>query len=158
MSSQNEAGPSGYQKSDPGWKYNYLVDPKDKNSVTCKFCKKVTNCGIYRAKTHQIGGNRNVRACNLCPKEVQDELRAYMNKQKLKKTIEGLFDVGGEELEDEDVLEIPSPQNKRKKINVKGPMDLYVNKGKGKKVQTSIHDTCDKEIRGRTIQAIAAFF
>ncbi|KAM0068762.1 hypothetical protein Hdeb2414_s0002g00076731 [Helianthus debilis subsp. tardiflorus] len=65
---------------------------------------------------------------------------------------------GGEELEDEDVLEIPNPQNKRKKIIMKGPMDLYMNKGKGKKVQTSIHDACDKEIRGRTIQAIAAFF
>ncbi|XP_022031117.1 uncharacterized protein LOC110932064 [Helianthus annuus] len=61
MSSQNEAGLSEHRKSDSGWKYNYLVDPKDKNSITCKFCKKVTNGGIYRAKAHQIRGNRNVK-------------------------------------------------------------------------------------------------
>jgi hypothetical protein len=129
-SSQNGAGgPSEYRKSDPGWKYNFLVDPKDKNSVTCKFCKKVTNGGIFRAKAHQIGGNRNVRACHLCPKEVQDELRAYMTKQKMKKTNEGLFDAGDEDLEDDEVLEIPNPENKKKKINLKGPMDLYMNKG-----------------------------
>ena len=31
-------------------------------------------------------------------------------------------------------------------------------KAKGKKVQTSINDACDKQLRAKTIQKIAAFF
>lgn len=34
----------------------------------------------------------------------------------------------------------------------------FAEKGKGKLVQKSINDLCDKEMRGRTIQTIAAFF
>jgi hypothetical protein len=38
-------------KEDPAWVY-VIRDDKDKNKTTCKFCSKVMNGGIYRAKQH----------------------------------------------------------------------------------------------------------
>ncbi|KAD4585602.1 hypothetical protein E3N88_23203 [Mikania micrantha] len=129
MASQGgDAGPSEYKKIDIGWKHNYLANPNDKNAVTCKYCKKVTKGGIFRAKQHQIGGNKNVKDCAKCPQEVKDELKAHFLSQKAKKTNEGLHDME-DEAEDEDVMEIPDLQNKRKRPDVKGPIDLYMTKG-----------------------------
>ncbi|XP_022019609.2 uncharacterized protein LOC110919653 [Helianthus annuus] len=88
---------------------------------------------------------------------VKDELKAYVASQKAKKTNDGLVDLADEE-EDDEVIEIPTQQNKRQKTNVKGPLDVMWSKGKGKQVQTSIKDACNKEIRAQTIQSIAAFF
>ncbi|KAJ0716017.1 hypothetical protein HanPI659440_Chr13g0508031 [Helianthus annuus] len=92
-----------------------------------------------------------------CPQEVKDELKAYILSQKAKKTNDGLGDLADEQ-EDDEVIEIPAHQNKRQKTNVKGPLDEMFSKGKGKQVQTSIKDACNKEIRAKTIQSIAAFF
>ncbi|KAM0006186.1 hypothetical protein Hdeb2414_s0181g00825571 [Helianthus debilis subsp. tardiflorus] len=152
-----DAGPSEYRKTDPGWKYNFVVSSNDKNAITCKFCQKVTKGGIFRAKLHKIGGNRNVKDCSKCPQEVKEELKAYIISQKAKKTNEGLRDME-DEPEDDGVMEMPNLQNKRMKTNVKGPLDMYTTQGKGKTVQKNIKDAFDKEIRGRTIQTIAAFF
>ncbi|KAD4586628.1 hypothetical protein E3N88_24229 [Mikania micrantha] len=121
-------GPSEYKKIDIGWKHNYLANPNDKNAVTYKYCKKVTKRGIFRAKQHQIGGNKKVKDCAKCPQEVKDELKAHFLSQKAKKTNEGLHDME-DEAEDEDVMEIPDLQNKRKRPDVKGPIDLYMTKG-----------------------------
>ena len=38
------------KRKDPGWKYNYLANIEDKNTVTCLYCNKVTKGGIHRAK------------------------------------------------------------------------------------------------------------
>ncbi|KAK1407750.1 hypothetical protein QVD17_39376 [Tagetes erecta] len=174
--SKDHAESSSQSKKDPGWKYNYLKDDKDKNSVTCIFCMKVTTGGIFRAKLHQVGGNRNARACPKCPNDVKEELKAYIESQKSKKNFDGFNDLdfeqggfGDDEHDEDEVMERPNLQKKRTginiggidkkmKSNVKGPLDLYMKKGKGKAVQTSIHDACDKELRARTIQKIAAFF
>nr|DAD18909.1 TPA_asm: hypothetical protein HUJ06_020372 [Nelumbo nucifera] len=69
-------------RKDPGWKYCYLQDPKNTNTGTCKFCGKVTNGGIYRAKDHLIAGRRNVKVCTKCPKEVKEKILAYMHRKK----------------------------------------------------------------------------
>ncbi|XP_035832608.1 uncharacterized protein LOC110870299 [Helianthus annuus] len=131
MASQDD-GPSESRKTDPGWKYNHLRNPNDKNAVSCNFCKKITKGGIFRAKLHQIGGNRNVKSCTRCPQEVKDELKAYVASQKAKKTNDGLADLADEQ-EDDEVIEIPAHQNKRQKTtNVKGPLDVMFSKGKGK--------------------------
>ncbi|KAK9062892.1 hypothetical protein SSX86_020082 [Deinandra increscens subsp. villosa] len=109
MATDAAAGPSTVRSRDPGWKYNFLPNPLDKNSVVCMFYQKETN---------------------------GDEQESQ---------------------EDDEVMEIPDQKNKRKNTNVKGPLDLYMTR-KGKSVQKCINEACDKEIRGRTIQAIAAFF
>ncbi|KAI7728266.1 hypothetical protein M8C21_020908 [Ambrosia artemisiifolia] len=176
MASEGELASSQTRSNDPGWKYNILKDKNDKNSVTCIFCSKVTRGGIYRAKQHQIGGHRNAKACSKCPQNVKDELRAYVEIQKSKKNLDGFHDLDfeqggfGDDEEDEDeVMEIPNVQkkrtginiggvDKRKKSNVKGPLDLFMSKGKGKFVQTSINDACDKELRERMVQKLLRFF
>ncbi|XP_076889698.1 uncharacterized protein LOC143540556 [Bidens hawaiensis] len=62
-------------QQDLGWKYSYMTNLEDKNTLTCKFCHKDTNAGIFRLKFHLIGGNRNVKKCDKCPKEVKEELK-----------------------------------------------------------------------------------
>ncbi|KAL8265204.1 hypothetical protein R6Q59_023334 [Mikania micrantha] len=47
---------------------------------------------------------------------------------------------------------------KKKKENVKRLIDLFISKGKGKVIQSSINDACDKELQTRTIQMIVVFF
>ncbi|XP_076950168.1 uncharacterized protein LOC143623060 [Bidens hawaiensis] len=156
---------SSQSRKDPGWKYNYLKNLEDKNTVTCKFCHKDTKARIFRAKLHHIVGDRNVKECDKCPKEVKEELKAYIESQKSKKSNEGLRDMEFDYDDDEDdVVEISNSQNnkrpkiviskmaKKQKSNVKGPLDI------GKMLQTSNNDACDKEMRGRTIQKIVAFF
>uniref|UniRef100_A0A251U7W7 Zinc finger, BED-type n=1 Tax=Helianthus annuus TaxID=4232 RepID=A0A251U7W7_HELAN len=46
MASQDD-GPSESRKTDPGWKYNHLRNPNDKNAVSCNFCKKITKGGNF---------------------------------------------------------------------------------------------------------------
>ncbi|KAH7658191.1 Ribonuclease H-like protein [Dioscorea alata] len=62
----NEMGASSghvRNKKDPTWKYNFLSDPNDPNTVTYMFCPKITKGRIFRAKQHQIGNFRNAKSC-----------------------------------------------------------------------------------------------
>lgn len=137
---------SGGSRKDPGWKYA-TQNPNDKNSITCNFCQKVTNGGIYRAKQHLIGGQRNAKACAKCPDHVKEELREYMSKKKMEKEQEDMLlthmpdfdDIDDEDEDEDDVQEIDqrgkrvssskgsskSVQSKLKKPRQKGPMDAY---------------------------------
>ncbi|KAJ0668315.1 putative ribonuclease H-like superfamily, ubiquitin-conjugating enzyme/RWD [Helianthus annuus] len=166
---------SSQLRKDPGWKYNFNKDPHDPNCVTCVFSNFSTKGGIYLAKQHQIGGYRNAKAYTKCPTNARDELKAYVESQKAKKNV--IVDVFDdldfvEDEEDNEVIEISNVQKKRSGINIgggnkkmksntKGPIDMHVTRSKGNSTslrQTSINDACDKELRGRTIQTIAAFF
>ncbi|KAJ0827110.1 putative ubiquitin-conjugating enzyme E2, ribonuclease H-like superfamily [Helianthus annuus] len=166
---------SSQLRKDPGWKYNFNKDPHDPNCVTCVFSNFSTKGGIYLAKQHQIGGYRNAKAYTKCPTNARDELKAYVESQKAKKNvIADVFDDLDfvEDEEDNEVIEISNVQKKRSGINIgggnkkmksntKGPIDMHVTRSKGNSTslrQTSINDACDKELRGRTIQTIAAFF
>jgi hypothetical protein len=62
----------------PAWKYFILQDPKNTNDTTCVFCGKVVKGGIHRANGHLVGRDKNVSLCPKVPKDVQDELRAYV--------------------------------------------------------------------------------
>ncbi|KAI7727262.1 hypothetical protein M8C21_032865, partial [Ambrosia artemisiifolia] len=155
MAKASDVGPSKYRKTDPGWKYNFLKNPDDKKSVTCRFCSKVTKGGIFRTKLHQIRGNRNVKSCVKCPQDVKDDLNAYVLNQKAKKTNESLHDLGEEE--EEEILEIPNVPKKKQKTIVKGPLDVLFSKGKGKAIQSSINDACDKQIRASTYKPVLPF-
>ena len=64
------AKPTG-DNIDIGWQWNSLKDMNNKKSVTCDFCRKVTNDGITRAKRHQLGIKGDVNVCKKCPPEVK---------------------------------------------------------------------------------------
>ncbi|XP_042451216.1 uncharacterized protein LOC122036087 [Zingiber officinale] len=68
-------------RKDIAWNYATCSDPKNPNVVSCIFCGKITNGGIYRHKLHLIGGNRNVKACPKCPEHVKEEIREFMQKK-----------------------------------------------------------------------------
>ena len=61
MTSEDDTSSKGSNKKDPAWKYNFLKDLKDTNSVTCLFCGKETKGGIFRAKQHKIGKKGNCK-------------------------------------------------------------------------------------------------
>ena len=58
------------KKNDPAWKYNYLKNLNDIDFVTCIFCDNITSGGIYRAKLHQVGSNKNAARWLKCPEHV----------------------------------------------------------------------------------------
>ena len=70
------------RRKDPRWKYNYLANVEDKNSMTCLFCNKVTKRGIHRAKQHQVGNFKNTIKCLKYHDHVREELAHYMEKKK----------------------------------------------------------------------------
>ena len=73
------------KRKDLGWKYNYLANVEDKNSVTCLYCKKVTKGEIHRVKQHQVGNFKNTTECLKCPDHVREELAQYMAEKKIEK-------------------------------------------------------------------------
>ncbi|KAD3068093.1 hypothetical protein E3N88_35973 [Mikania micrantha] len=118
-----------------------------------------------RKRMYQMSTISETRTYRLCPKS------------KVKKNPDGLRELdfeegafGDDEDEEDEVIEFPNVKKKKegwnkhwwsgkkRKMYVKGLIDYFVSKGKGKVVQTSIIDACDKELRGGTIQTIVAFF
>nr|XP_018686228.1 PREDICTED: uncharacterized protein LOC103993628 [Musa acuminata subsp. malaccensis] len=184
VESNSEDSSAKNSRKDPGWKYNYLKDPKDPNVVTCIFCEKTTGGGIFHAKQHQVGNLKNVSACKMCPPDVKEELLAYMNDKKIQRNesyeispeddIQYLTDddEGVDHSENVNASGKRISHKKGKEVMIskktkKGPMDLYmfqeskkvIRGQKGAKlIQTGINDDCDEEIRARTIQHIARFF
>lgn len=80
--------------NDQGWKYGILVDPKkDKYTVKCLLCGKVSTGGVARLKAHLTGvsmsGKRNVK---ICPKATSKIYRELMGCMKEKKPYASIFD------------------------------------------------------------------
>lgn len=164
------------KRKDPGWKYNFLSDPNDTNTVTCSFCNKSTKGGIHRAKLHQVGGNRNAAKCLKCPDNVRKELQDYMDKKKVEKEtydnpIINVVDISmhGEEEEEEEELYGKKGKNvmlTSKKPRQKGSMDSFMRKPEqviqlrkqGKLRDGNITDKFDKERRAMVCQYIGRFF
>ncbi|XP_039127447.1 uncharacterized protein LOC120263558 isoform X1 [Dioscorea cayenensis subsp. rotundata] len=179
MASANEKTISSSSgKSDPCWKYVQCINPNNKNDLKCNFCNKVTKGEIFRAKQHIVGGFRNTTICQRCPPPVREEIQSFMiNKVNASKMLEGNFldniieeDAfgGDEEDADERTIMMSSHQGSSKILNAKkrqrqkGPMDLYFtqnaeNSRKKEKnlKQTTINDTCKKELRERACREIA---
>ena len=68
-------------KIDLVWNY-FETDSNDRNIIICKFCRKVTKCGIFRAKQHLVGGFKNTKTCPKYPPSVKQEIGEYMQKKK----------------------------------------------------------------------------
>ena len=65
------------RRKDPRWKYNYLANVEDKNSMTCLFCNKVTKRGIHRAKQNQVGNFKNTTKYLKCLDHVRRACALY---------------------------------------------------------------------------------
>ena len=52
------------------------------NTTICKFYRKVTKGGIFRAKQHLVGGFRNTKVCPKCSPSVKQEIGEYIQKKK----------------------------------------------------------------------------
>ncbi|XP_052208194.1 uncharacterized protein LOC127811998 [Diospyros lotus] len=171
-------------KTDPAWNY-FEADPNDRNTTTYKFCRKVTKCGIFRAKQHLVGGFRNTKSCPKCPLSVKEEIEEYMQKKKNNRDERNIASLDddlqfGEVYDDDD--DEPLPQS-RKRPNVstgsgsgtgsvgsvkgptqKGPLDVFLkdpevnvlkSKGKGKQTRLGEHDFVKKELRARVCRSFA---
>ena len=55
---------------------------RNKNTIVCNFCEKITKGGIIRAKQHLIGKSDNIVACKKTPPNVVEELKEYMTTKK----------------------------------------------------------------------------
>ena len=67
MASKDGMSSKGSNKKDLAWKYIFLNDPKDTNSITCLFGENETKSGIFITKQHQIGKKGNATRCLKCP-------------------------------------------------------------------------------------------
>ncbi|XP_039118761.1 uncharacterized protein LOC120254803 [Dioscorea cayenensis subsp. rotundata] len=176
MASSNEKTISSSSgKSDPCWKYVQCINPNNKNDLKCNFCDKVTKGGIFRAKQHIVGGFRNTTICQRCPPPMREEIQSFMiNKVNASKMFEGNFPDniievdafgGDEEDEDEKTIMMSSHQGSSKNLNAKkrqrqkGPIDLYFTqnaensrKKERNLKQTTINDTCKKELREEHVE------
>jgi hypothetical protein len=73
--------PSRRAKSqDPGWKYAWWPDLKDKNVLQCLLCGKKTSAGIKRQKEHLIGGYPNTTKCPKTSREIATEMLQWLAK------------------------------------------------------------------------------
>ncbi|KAJ1389178.1 HAD superfamily [Sesbania bispinosa] len=100
---------------------------------------EVTRGEITKAKNHLTGSSNNVKVCPKCPKEVQEELKAYAKDKKKQNSFEipnvqelDLENAGFGESEDEldnyrDFLP-PSSAMGKKNVAKKRPMDLFCRK------------------------------
>ena len=102
------------------------------------FCEKVTTGGIYRAKLHQVRGNRNVKKCMKCPNHVREELEQYMKGKKEKINYDKIPDFDDLEniieIEDDvedDEINLTGKRAKISKIDItKGKNIVVINKSK----------------------------
>jgi hypothetical protein len=73
--------PSRRAKSqDPGWKYAWWPDLKDKNVLQCLLCGKKTSAGIKRQKEHLIGGYPNTTKCPKTTRDIAGEMLQWIAK------------------------------------------------------------------------------
>ncbi|KAL8547685.1 hypothetical protein ACS0TY_007126 [Phlomoides rotata] len=168
MEESGGSSTSKFPSNDPGWKYFEMVYPGNKNNIKCKFCKNVYKGGIYRAKQHLAGGYRNASVCAKVPALVAQEIKDFMDKKKTA-TVNPAppFNPSGN-FEDmiylDNEMHQPTPNdsstatptsNKRQR---QGPMDAFIKKiaaPRTKERQTTVTEAFNKELREKTIQAIA---
>ncbi|XP_010527565.1 PREDICTED: uncharacterized protein LOC104804899 [Tarenaya hassleriana] len=153
-------------RKDPGWKYAEAVEENDTNTLVCKFCRKIMKGGITRVKEHLMGKKGNTTMCELCPKEVREEMWELHKRKRVtgstvcsNEPMELDLDDLGFGLSDEE----ENPQVKRSK---KGHMDLFVRRPeatssrnkKEKMRQQNIKEVCDKDSVGGVHQSIARWW
>ncbi|KAK1419670.1 hypothetical protein QVD17_28923 [Tagetes erecta] len=167
MTSEGDSASIHTMESDPAWEYNNL---EEDDSVTCLFCNKVSKGGIKEGKKHQIGGFRNVTACSLCPQDVKDKLKAFIIKQKSKKSVAVDLDFKQDGLgeDEDDKLEILG--KKRNGVGSSGQEKRMTSKVDSSSIQSTESDPiweyafweeddrftclfCDKLFKGEIMEA-----
>ena len=126
------------------WKYVTKPDEKVRDKLQCLFCNKLMNEGIYRAKLHIVGGDRNVMSCTKCSLHVKEEVREFIAKKKeLKdqmKIVSNFDDLDNDWEDDEDDIAFVEVNKRRKgdsprssqgsvsskKPKRKGPIDVFL--------------------------------
>ena len=161
----------GSERKDSGWKYAWLPNEKDLNTIICIFCDKVTKGGIYRRKQHLVGGHRNAKKCMKCSVHVRQEMENYMNEKKNKKDqlkmrnedlYEDFEDID-EEVESRRVRGSNRGRGNAKRSREKGSMNNFftpnakaiVQNRSGKMTQTIMNDAYQKEAREKACSLIA---
>ncbi|KAK1301616.1 hypothetical protein QJS10_CPB12g00559 [Acorus calamus] len=73
--------------NDPGWRYGYLTNKSDTNSVTCRLCSKLIKGGINRLKRHLAHIQGNVAPCKQVDEETKKAIKNYMEGLSKKKEV-----------------------------------------------------------------------
>ncbi|OIT29621.1 hypothetical protein A4A49_58464, partial [Nicotiana attenuata] len=140
------------------------------------FCEKIYHGGITRHKQHLIGGFKNVVQCPLCPPEVREEVKAFVNKKNVTRTqmnFEASVNLIDEddEMDEDGEMGPPPPPPKTHKISssssgsstartvTKGPLILYFSakqQEQGKGEEGSRLDA-QKILRDCAVSAFAAW-
>uniref|UniRef100_A0A1S3ZY81 DUF659 domain-containing protein n=1 Tax=Nicotiana tabacum TaxID=4097 RepID=A0A1S3ZY81_TOBAC len=72
------------KRNDIAW--NYAIQGSSRSAIKCVFCEKTYHGGITRHKQHLIGEFKNVIQCPLCPPEVREEVKAFVDKKNVTRT------------------------------------------------------------------------
>lgn len=137
MTSEGDSASIHTTESDPAWEYNNL---EDDDSVTCLFCNKVSKGGIIEGKKHQIGGFRNVKACSLCPQDVKDKLKAFIIKQKSKKSVAVDLDFKQDGLGEDEDDKLKILGKKMNGVGSSGQEKRMTSKGDSSSIQSTESD------------------
>ncbi|KAH1228074.1 hypothetical protein GmHk_10G028150 [Glycine max] len=155
---------------------------RNKNTIVCNFCEKITKGGIIRAKQHLIGKSDNIVACKKTPPNVVEELKEYMTTKKSGTTystsgsgnMTNIRDfefgelIGCDESEDDEFADSSNAtaSAKTKCGTKKGPMDKFcknsenaINRRKMEMLrQMNIRESMDKNEVLKVHQHIARFW
>uniref|UniRef100_A0A1S3XAD1 DUF659 domain-containing protein n=1 Tax=Nicotiana tabacum TaxID=4097 RepID=A0A1S3XAD1_TOBAC len=161
------------KRNDIAW--NYAIKGSSRSAIKCVFCEKTYHGGITRHKQHLIGGFKNVVQCPLCPPEVREEVKAFVDKKNVTKTqmnFEASVNLIDEDDEMDEDDQMGPPLQKTQKISsnsssgsstartvTKGPLNLYFSakqQEKGKDDSSSGLEA-KKILRDRAVSAFAAW-
>nr|XP_016466724.1 PREDICTED: uncharacterized protein LOC107789427 isoform X1 [Nicotiana tabacum] len=163
------------KRNDIAW--NYAIQGSSRSAIKCVFCEKTYHGGITRHKQHLIGGFKNIVQCPLCPPEVREEVKAFVDKKNVTRT-QMNFEASVNPIDEDDKMDEdgemrpPPPKKKTHKISsnsssgssttartTKGPLNLYFSakqqeNGKG---EEGLGIEAKKILRDRAVSAFAAW-
>ncbi|OIS97370.1 hypothetical protein A4A49_60767, partial [Nicotiana attenuata] len=66
--------------------WNYAIQGSTRSTIKCALCEKTYHGGITRHKQHLVGGFKNVVQCPLCPVDVREKVKAFVEKKNVART------------------------------------------------------------------------
>nr|XP_033508844.1 uncharacterized protein LOC104121638 [Nicotiana tomentosiformis] len=156
------------KRNDITW--NYAIQGSSRSVIKCVFCEKTYHGGITRHKQHLIGEFKNVIQCPLCPPEVREEVKAFVDKKNVTRT-QMNYEVSMNLIDEDGEMGPPPPKTHKISSNsssgssttartvTKGPLNLYFSakqqeKGKG---DSGSGLEAKKILRDRAVSAFAAW-
>ncbi|XP_070055759.1 uncharacterized protein [Nicotiana tomentosiformis] len=156
------------KRNDIAW--NYAIQGSSRSAIKCVFCEKTYHGGITRHKQHLIGGFKNVIRCPLCPPEVREEVKAFVDKKNVTRT-QMNYETSMNLIDEDDEMGPPPPKTHKISSNsssgssttartvTKGPLNLCFSakqqeKGKG---DSGSGLEAKKILRNHAVNAFAAW-